>query len=363
MDPRDRCRTAMKGKIPDCVPVIPQICHPHAIKALGLDFRETMIKAVKNPAFVNRLQIECARYYGVDGVRVWIHHQPSYNLYDDGQNVWELDDKTGKPVGRLDFKGGGWIIPNEERILIRNESDIENIPVISASDFLKTNEFKETRKLVQEAKKDLFVITSPGLVSVEYATTVRGKEQAFLDLVENPDLVHRILKRATDAAIQKALAMIEAGVDAFMLGETFGGVIGPEFFKEFCIPYFKMFVDKIKKYDVCIYVHICGNSTGLFEMVAETGVDCLEPLDPLGGVSVADAKRRLIGKISIMGGVNTLKLARGTFEQVKQDIQRCISEGASGGGYLLACGDMLPTETSPEKVFEMVRAAHAYRYQ
>ncbi len=363
MNSRQRCRTAMNGGIPDCVPVIPQICHPHSIRALGLDFRKTMIEAVKKPAFVNKLQIECARYYGADGVRVWIHHENVPCLYDDGENVWEIEPSTNKFIGRLDFKGGGWIIPLKEEILIKNESDIEKIPVIPASSLLKTESFKKIKELVEDAKKDLFVITSPGCISVEYATTVRGKAQAFVDLIERPEFAHKVLRRATDVAIQKALAMIEIGVDAFMLGETFGGVIGPELFKEFCVPYFKMFVDKIKKYDVCIYLHVCGNSTQLFELMAETGVDCIEPLDPLGGVAVADAKKRLKNKTAIMGGVNTVKLARGTFEEVKQDIQRCLSEGAPEGGYLLACGDMLPTESSPEKVFEMVRAAHSYIYQ
>ncbi|MCM8816944.1 MAG: uroporphyrinogen decarboxylase family protein [Candidatus Omnitrophica bacterium] len=362
MDSRKRCRTAMTGGIPDFVPVIPQICHPHAIKALGLNFRKTMIEAVKNPELVNKLQIECARYYGADGVRIWIHQQGVQNLYDDGENVWQIDSISNKYIGRLDFKGGGWIIPLKEETLVENEYDLDKIPVIPASEFIKTESFKKTKKLVQNARNDLFVITSPGCISVEFATVVRGKQQTFIDLVENPDFVHKILYRATQAAIQKALAMVEAGVDAFMLGETFGGVIGPEHFKKFCVPYFKMFVDKIKKYDVCIYLHVCGNSTKLFELMADTGVDCIEPLDPLGGVDIADVKRRVGKKVSLMGGVNTLKLATGTLEEVRQDINRCLSEGAPGGGYILACGDMLPTETSPEKVFEMVRTAHSYRY-
>ncbi|MGC9065638.1 MAG: uroporphyrinogen decarboxylase family protein [Candidatus Ratteibacteria bacterium] len=363
MTSRQRCKVAMKGGIPDCVPVIPQICHPHAIRALGFDFRKTMVQAVQNPYLVNELQIECARFYGVDGVKVWIHHQGIDNLYDDGENVWQINTLTKAPVARLDFKGGGWMIPLEEQVIVKNEQDIEKIPVIPAETLLKDEAYKKTGRLVENAKKDLFVITSPGGISVEYATTVRGKSQTFIDLIENPQLIKKMLDRATRVAIEKAIAMIKLGVDALMLGETFGGVIGPELFKEFCVPYFKMFVDRVKKYDVCIYLHVCGNSSHLFELMAETGVDCIEPFDPLGGVQVKDAKRRLFGKTAIMGGINTLTLAHGSLDDVKRDIQRCLTEGADGGGYILACGDMLPTETSSEKVFAMVQAAHSYKYQ
>ena len=52
-------------------------------------------------------------------------------------------------------------------------------------------------------------------------------------------------------------------------------------------------------------------------MLADTGAHAVEPLDPLGGVSVADAKRRIGGRVALMGGVNTLTLAHGTPEEVK----------------------------------------------
>ena len=58
-----------------------------------------------------------------------------------------------------------------------------------------------------------------------------------------------------------------------------------------------------------------------------------------------------------VGGVHTVKLARGTLKEVEEDCARCIRDGAPGGGYILACGDMLPTETDPAKVHAMMDAA------
>jgi uroporphyrinogen decarboxylase len=96
--------------------------------------------------------------------------------------------------------------------------------------------------------------------------------------------------------------------------------------------------------------------------MADTGIDCFEPLDPLGGVQVKDAKQRVGDRVALMGGVHNVKLASGTLEEVELDVQRCLSEGAPGGGYTLACGDMLPTETAPEKVRMMLEAARNYKY-
>ena len=44
------------------------------------------------------------------------------------------------------------------------------------------------------------------------------------------------------------------------------------------------------------------------------------------------------------------------------DGRRCLTEGAPGGGYILAAGDMLPTETSREKAEAMLELARNYRY-
>ena len=61
-------------------------------------------------------------------------------------------------------------------------------------------------------------------------------------------------------------------------------------------------------------------------MMADTGVDCIEPLDPLGGVEVWDAKARVGGRVALMGGVHTVKLAIGTLDEVASDCRRCLDE-------------------------------------
>ena len=39
MTPKQRAKIAMSRGTPDRVPVIPQICHPYAIRMLGLDYK------------------------------------------------------------------------------------------------------------------------------------------------------------------------------------------------------------------------------------------------------------------------------------------------------------------------------------
>ena len=105
-----------------------------------------------------------------------------------------------------------------------------------------------------------------------------------------------------------------------------------------------------------IYIHLCGNSNLILEMMADSGAHVVEPLDPLGGVSVADAKRRVGDRVALMGGVNTLTLSRGTPSEVQAEaIQKCREGGPYG--YILAAGDMIPPDTSRENLQAMVDVA------
>jgi UDP-N-acetylmuramoylalanine-D-glutamate ligase len=65
------------------------------------------------------------------------------DLEDDGENVWQVNPKTGARIGRLDFQGGGCIIPLVEEKILKTEEDIEKIPMVSAADLLKMAKFQQ----------------------------------------------------------------------------------------------------------------------------------------------------------------------------------------------------------------------------
>jgi uroporphyrinogen decarboxylase len=158
--------------------------------------------------------------------------------------------------------------------------------------------------------------------------------------------------------IRKAEKVLQAGVDAFYIGDpaASASLISPKHFEQFCLPAYQAFCRHFTNSDILIYIHVCGNSAPLLEMLADTGAHVVEPLDPLGGVSVADAKRRIGHKVALMGGVNTLTLANGTADEVRAEaIEICRAGGPTG--YVLAAGDMVPPLTPLANLQAMVDVA------
>jgi len=105
----------------------------------------------------------------------------------------------------------------------------------------------------------------------------------------------------------------------------------------------------------------------ILEMMADTGADCIEPLDPLGDVDVADAKRRVGRRVALMGGVNTLTLLNTSPHEVYEEATACCRAGTRNGGYILAAGDMVHYGLSTEQIATAVglgarAAASAFSY-
>jgi hypothetical protein len=356
MTSKERARIAMSGGVPDCVPVIPQICPPHAVRVARLPFKETIVDILRNPRKHDLLISECAANYGVDGFRVWMA-SPPVKVEWEGEYAYEVDPETGERTGTVDFSGGGHAVRLKSKQRQLTDEDIDKIEIVDADALLASEGLVPTKKVIERFGKSMFVAGCPGAFTVEIMYHTQGMEASLTDIVDRPEFIKRLTDRLTEAAIQKGIAMAKAGVDAIYIGETFGQFMSPEQFGELCVPYFRRFVGAVRPYGPLMYLHMCGRVTHLVDQVLETGVDCLEPLDIVAGTDAKAVRERVGNRISLMGGVNTVLLSRGTVEQVRRDCERCIRDAGKAGGYLLAACDMLPTETAPEKVRAMLECA------
>jgi len=361
---RRRMRTAMSRNCPDRVPTMPQICFPHAVAVLCDDYRKGIAEVNEDPTRALDLTIEVCKRYDVDGLRLFLPDEP-LRVIDDGEAMIGLDPKSGERLGRIDVMGGGALVPDKRCFPVEGSDDLKRIPRPRCDQLLNTEPYEALRPAVKEAHdRGFFVASSPGGFTMNYLSDRRGREQALMDLMVNPDLVSAIMDVALEIAIEHGKALVQCDVDAIYIGDPSASsdLISPAHFEEFCFPRYKSFCDELHKEDILIYLHICGDSRPILEMMADTGADCIEPLDPLGGVSVADAKRRVGDKVALMGGVNTLTLLNGQRQAVYQEALECCKAGGENGSYILAAGDMVPDFTPQENVMALVQAAKDFSY-
>ena len=101
--------------------------------------------------------------------------------------------------------------------------------------------------------------------------------------------------------------------------------------------------------------HSDGDVTSLLPMAIEAGFVGLHGLDPLVGIELAEAKREFGRDLVLVGNVDVRVLFEDDFEAVRAEVDRCIAQGAPGGGYMIASCNSIWDGMNPAAVAEMFR--------
>ena len=142
-----------------------------------------------------------------------------------------------------------------------------------------------------------------------------------------------------------------------------GGFISPRQYEKFVLPYEAEVVGRIHRAGVPVYTHTCGDIGDRLELLADTGTDGIDTLDPppLGSVDLEDAKRRVGQRVFFKGNidpVNTL-LAKSR-EEVRRDALDRLRVGSPGSGYILSSACSVSPRVPPENLTVLVEASEEF---
>jgi uroporphyrinogen decarboxylase len=181
----------------------------------------------------------------------------------------------------------------------------------------------------------------------------RGMQSLIMDIFDRPQWVHRLMGLCSDYTVRLVQRLASTGLHSLMIAESSAGVgISPKMFREFIQPYDRRIADTCRQADILTSLHICGRSSALLESMADTGADAIEPLVPVacaGDTDLADAKRRVGHRVSLMGGFNPQVLTEGTADDVRIETSKCLEAAARGGGYILRTAGQI-FEARPESL-------------
>jgi uroporphyrinogen decarboxylase len=183
-----------------------------------------------------------------------------------------------------------------------------------------------------------------------------GFERFFFRLVEDPAFVHRLLEARTEWCIAMYQQAASLGAEVLVLGDDAGHgggpMISPRMWREFILPYHRRIVDAL---DVPMIWHSDGNVEVLLPMAIEAGFVGFHGLDPMAGMDLAKIKREFGQDLVLIGNVDVRVLFGLDLEAVRREVDRCIQQGAPGGGYMIASCNSISEGMTPAMVAEMFR--------
>jgi len=113
----------------------------------------------------------------------------------------------------------------------------------------------------------------------------------------------------------------------------------------------------IDELDEPLIWHSDGDFRSLLPMAVEAGFAGIHALEPDAGMDLGRVKREFGDKLVLVGNVDTQVLFASNPDAVHREVERCMNQGAFGGGYMFAsCNSIFPG-MNPETVREMYRYA------
>jgi len=178
-------------------------------------------------------------------------------------------------------------------------------------------------------------------------------------LYQRPDLLHHILEVNAKAVTDYLNAQIEAGAQAVMIFDTWGGMLSHRAYREFSLAYMARVVAGLKKENegrrVPCVMFTKGGGLWLEDM-AGTGCDA-QGLD--WTVDIGQARQRVGDRVALQGNFDPLALM-GSPEAIVKEAESILESYGNGTGHVFNLGHGINQFTPPESVgllLETVREA------
>ena len=176
-------------------------------------------------------------------------------------------------------------------------------------------------------------------------------------LYGRPDLLHHILGVNAEAVTRYLNAQIEAGAQAVMIFDTWGGNLSHAAYREFSLAYLQRIIAGLKRehagmrIPAIVFTKGCGN---WLEDIAAIGCDGVG-LD--WSVDIGQARARVGDRVALQGNLDPAILFS-TAEVVERETEKVLASFGHGSGHVFNLGHGISQFTPPENVKVLVDCVH-----
>lgn len=185
-----------------------------------------------------------------------------------------------------------------------------------------------------------------GKPSKEFSTA-----RAFVQ--SEPAIAHALLDCLADSTATYLRAQADAGAQALMLFESWGGLLGRGDFARLALPSVKRVFAQLQDLNVPL-IYFANNCWTVLDLIADLNIQVVG-LDWRGSLAHA---RKILGSKSLQGNLDPAVLFAPP-DIMKQRIDDILKD-AEGGGHIFNLGHGIWPETDPDAVARLVDHVHTH---
>lgn len=179
----------------------------------------------------------------------------------------------------------------------------------------------------------------------------------FRMLETEPVMLQQLLTLLTEAVRAHLQAQIDAGCQAVMIFDTWGGLLNDQTYPQFSLSYIKQIISGLKQSvpDVPVILFTKGGKAWL-EIMTDTKCDVLQ-VD--WEITLQEARQRVGDRVALQGNLRPECLLQNS-DEIKRAVQTTLSSYGKGPGHIFNLGHGITPDIPPEHVGVLVDAVHEY---
>ena len=224
--------------------------------------------------------------------------------------------------------------------------------------------YDSIRRLVKHYKGDLAIgVHLNDVMSIPRG--LMGFEGLMMAIAMEPELVRGVVDMSVEINLAMCKEVARCGADFVFTGDDFasaeGPFMSPASFRELFYPGLKRALTGFKELGLPVIKHTDGNIHPILDMILDSNPDCLDPIDPMGGMDMAEMKKLHGGKVALKGNVDCANtLSFGSERETVEETKAVLAAAAEGGGLIASSSNSIHSAVKPGNYLAMWNAIRMY---
>ena len=247
-------------------------------------------------------------------------------------------------------------VPTVVGSIIKSEEDVINlkVPKVGAK---RTQIYLDAMKKAKQEIKDCPVFA--GCIGpFSLAGRLLGVSEAMISCYDEPEMVHLVLKKATEFLINYLQAYKDLGIDGVFMAEPLAGILSPNLCDEFSSNYVKEIVSALDDDSFLVAYHNCGNNTlKMVDTILSTGCR----LYHFGNAISIEQMLKLMPKdVMVMGNIDPVSLKDASKEDVIAATNALLEAVGDVDNFVISSGCDIPPLAKWENIDAFTKTAQEY---
>lgn len=298
------------------------------------------IELVETPELAAEVTLQPVDILGVDAAIIF-------------SDILVIPQAMGCPYKMIE-KQGPWF-----ENTVRSFDDLKKIHVADPGEDLKfvTDAIQITKKLLDQRIPLIGFAGAPWTI-MAYMTEGSGSKTfsvARKMLYQNEKLSRELLQMITDSTILYLKAQIDAGVDMIQIFDSWAGILSPELYREFALPYIAQICDSINEVPITIF------AKGAFFARKEMSKLNCQTIGLDWNMDISESRELIGPNMTLQGNLDPC-LLYASHEEIRNATISMLEEFGSSR-HIANLGHGVYPDTSPEAAKVFIDTVKNYRHK